>query len=116
MIGALTHRRITVLAAAGSLLALTACSVPGAVAPSTVPLTGPYVELGPIDEATSCGYTALFIPISNPKPVPDIIQDLVSSRGGKALIQVSSSSSSLFYLVGIRNCVTIKGKVVNFTK
>jgi hypothetical protein len=104
------------MAAVAVSLAAGGCTVPGAVAPATMPLTGKYVELGPMEEATSCGYTALIIPLKNPTPVADLIDDLIKSRGGDALIQVSSSSSSYFYLVGVKNCVTIKGKVVNFAK
>ena len=93
-----------------------ACTTPGAVAPSTMPLTGKYVELGPAEESSSCGYTFLFIPLGAPKPVSALIEDLIRSRGGDALIEVSSSSSSAFYLLGISQCLQVRGKVVKFTK
>jgi len=93
-----------------------ACATPGAVAPSTMPVTGRVVELGPVEEASSCGYTLLFIPLGAPKPVSALIQDLVRSRGGDALIEVTSGSSSAFYLLGVSNCLYIKGKVVKFTR
>ena len=93
-----------------------ACTTPGAVAPSTMPVTGKYVELGPPEESSSCGYTIFFIPLGAPKPVSTLIEDLIRSRGGDALIEVSSSSSSAFYLLGISHCLQVKGKVVKFTK
>lgn len=93
-----------------------ACTTPGAVAPSTMPVTGKYVELGPAEESSSCGYTVFFIPLGAPKPVSVLIEELVRSRGGDALIEVSSSSSSAFYLLGMSNCLQVRGKVVKFTK
>ena len=93
-----------------------ACTTPGAIAPSTMPVTGSYVELGPAEESSSCGYTFLFIPLGAPKPVSALIEDLIRSRGGDALIEVSSSSSSAFYLLGISQCLQVRGKVVKFTK
>ena len=93
-----------------------ACTTPGAVAPSTMPVTGKYVELGPAEESSSCGYTILFLPLGAPKPVSALIEDLVRSRGGDALIEVSSGSSSAFYLLGMSHCLQVRGKVVKFTK
>jgi len=93
-----------------------ACTTPGAVAPSTMPITGKYVELGPAEESSSCGYTILFLPLGAPKPVSALIEDLVRSRGGDALIEVSSGSSSAFYLLGMSHCLQVRGKVVKFTK
>lgn len=93
-----------------------ACTTPGAVAPSTMPVTGRYVELGPAEESSSCGYTIFFIPLGAPKPVSVLIEQLVKSRGGDALIEVTSSSSSAFYLLWMSQCVQVRGKVVKFTK
>lgn len=93
-----------------------ACTTPGAVAPSTMPVTRNYVELGPAEESSSCGYTILFLPLGAPKPVSVLIQDLVRSRGGDALIGVSSGSSTAFYLLGMSHCLYVKGRVVKFTK
>jgi len=95
---------------------MVACTTPGAVAPSTMPVTGRYVELGTAEESSSCGYTFLFLPLGAPKPVSALIEDLVRSRGGDALIEVSSGSSSTFYLVGMSHCLHVRGKVVKFTK
>lgn len=92
------------------------CTTPGAVAPSTMPVTGKYVELGAAEESSSCGYTILFIPIKNPKPVATVIEEMIKDRGGVALIEVSSSSSTTFYLFGVANCVQIRGTIVNFSK
>jgi len=93
-----------------------ACTTPGAVAPSTMPVTGRYVELGSAEESSSCGYTILFLPLGAPKPVSALIEDLVRNRGGDALIEVSSDSSSAFYLLGMSHCLHVRGKVVKFTK
>ncbi len=93
-----------------------ACTTPGAVAPSTMPMIGKYVELGPAEESSSCGYTILFIPLGAPKPVSALIEELIRSRGGDALIEVTSSSSSAFYLLGMSQCLQVRGKVVKFTK
>lgn len=92
------------------------CTTPGAVAPSTIPVTGKYVELGAAEESSSCGYTILFIPVKNPKPVATVIEEMIKSRGGVALIEVSSSSSTTFYLFGVANCLQVRGKIVNFSK
>ena len=93
-----------------------ACTTPGAVAPSTMPVTGRYVELGPAEESSSCGYTILFLPLGAPKPVSALIEDLVRSRGVDALIEVSSASSSAYYLLWMSHCLQVRGKVVKFTK
>jgi len=93
-----------------------ACTRPGATAPSTVPLAGTYVELGPPEENSSCGYTLLVFPLKNPRPVSQVIDQLIKRRGGEALIEITSSSSSTFYGVGVSNCVHVRGKVVNFIR
>ncbi len=90
------------------------CSTPGAVAPATLPIQGEYVEVGPVDERTSCGYAFLMIPFGNPDPVSDIIDAMVEARGGDALVKVSSESSSSFYILGSSNCFTVRGTVVRF--
>lgn len=101
------------LGVCGLLLSITACTTPGAIAPSTLPITAKYVELSKLEEASSCGYTILSIPLKNPQPVSNVIDELIKSRGGEALMDVTSSSSVLFYGLGFSNCVNIKGKVVN---
>jgi hypothetical protein len=93
-----------------------ACTTPGAIAPSTLPVTGKYVELGPFEALESCGYLFLFLPVGSPDHIADMIDTLVKSRGGDALIQVTSSSSTSWFLLGGSNCVHVKGKVVKFTK
>jgi hypothetical protein len=65
-----------------------------------------------MESSSSCGYTLLTIPIKNPKPVSTIIDEMVRSRGGDALMEVSSSSSITFYLLGVANCVEVHGKVI----
>ncbi len=88
------------------------CSTPGAVAPSTLPITGEYVEVGPMDERTTCGHAFLMIPFGSPEPISETIDALIQARGGDALVRVSSESSFSFYLLGSKNCVTIRGTVV----
>lgn len=97
-------------------LLATACTTPGAVAPSTMPVTGKYVELGPFEESESCGYLFLFLPVGSPDHIADMIDALVKSRGGDALIEVTSSSSTSWFLLGGSNCVQVRGKIVKFTK
>lgn len=97
-------------------LLATACTTPGAVAPSTMPVTGKYVELGPFEESESCGYVFLFLPVGSPDHIADMIDALVKSRGGDALIEVTSSSSTAWFLLGGSNCVQVRGKIVKFTK
>jgi len=88
-------------------------TTPGAIAPATLPIHGlKYVPLGETEEATSCGYTLLTIPLKNPKPLATVIDEMIKSRAGKALVEVSSSSSSAFYLLGVANCLTVRGRVV----
>jgi hypothetical protein len=93
-----------------------ACTTPGAVAPSTHPLSEDYVALSNLEEVSSCGYTILSVPVKNPQPVSDLIDELVKSRGGEALMDVTSNSSVFFYGVGVANCVSIKAKVVKRDK
>jgi hypothetical protein len=87
------------------------CAAPGAVAPSTLPVGEHYVELGKHDETSSCGYTILTIPVKNPAPLSEVIDEMVKARGGDALIEVTSRSSQAFYLLGMANCLAVQGKV-----
>jgi hypothetical protein len=93
-----------------------ACTTPGAIAPSTLPMSSAkYVPLSKTaEEVSSCGYTLLSVPLKNPQPVSVLIEELVKSRGGKGLVDVTSSSSFTFYGVGFANCVNIKGMAVNY--
>lgn len=93
-----------------------ACTTPGAVAPSTMPVTGKYVELSKFEERESCGYIAFVLPIGSPDHISDMIDSLVKEYGGEALIDVTSSSSTSWFLLGGSNCVHVRGKVVKFTK
>lgn len=101
---------------AGLIFSLMSCTAPGAISPSTLPMPANKepVKLSKLEEASSCGYTLLSIPLKNPQPVSALIDELVKSRGGKGLIDVTSNSSIIFYGVGIANCVSIKGMVVNY--
>lgn len=110
------HACRTVIACLCAGLLATACTTPGAVAPSTMPVTGKYVELGPFEESESCGYVFLFLPVGSPDHIADMIDALVKSRGGDALIEVTSSSSTSWFLLGGSNCVQVRGKIVKFTK
>ena len=92
-------------------LTVAACSMPGPIASSTMPVTGKYVELGGIEESTSCGITVL-IPISNPKPLAEVVDNMIKDKGGDALIEVSSGSSASPF----SRCITVRGKVVKFTR
>jgi hypothetical protein len=99
----------------GLLLLTTACTTPGAVAPSTLPL-GNYVGIGGKETSSSCGYTLLMIPIGFSQPVSDVIDEMISSRGGDALVEVSSQSWTTWYLLGWANCFEITGKVVKVSR
>lgn len=94
----------------GNILA--GCTTPGAAAPSTVPVGEHYVELSKQQENSSCGYTALMIPLKNPAPLSILIEEMLKTNGGDALIDVDSNSSSVFYGVGMANCLSVRGKVV----
>jgi len=107
--------RATALCLCMGLLAA-ACTTPGAVAPSTMPVTAKYVELGPAEVSESCGYLFLFLPVGSPDHIADMIDTMVKGRGGDALIDVTSSSSTSYYLLGGSNCVQLRGKVVKFSK
>lgn len=104
--------------AAAALVALlsAACTTPGAIAPSTIPVPGKYVELGGAEEASSCGLMLLVVPVKNPKPVVDVIEDLVKGKGGDALIEVSSRSYFASFLFFTTSCVEVRGKVVKFSQ
>lgn len=104
--------------AAAALVAFlsVACTTPGAIAPSTIPVPGKYVVLGGVEEASSCGFMLLVVPVKNPKPVADVIEDLVKGKGGDALIEVSSRSYFASFLVFTTSCVEVRGKVVKFSQ
>lgn len=91
---------------------LTGCFAPGAIAPSTLPVTEHYVELGGYEEASSCGYTFLTIPLKNPSSLSELIDEMVKARGGDALIDVTSYSRQVFYVLGLANCLDVEGKVI----
>lgn len=93
---------------------LSACTTPGAIAPSTIPVPGKYVELGGVEESSSCGTMILIVPIKYPKPVSDVIDQMIKNRGGDALIEVSSNSSFSTFLLFTTSCVEVRGKVVKF--
>ena len=105
---------IAICMAAGLLA--TACTFPGPVAPSTMPLTGKYVELGSPEVVSSCGFSLLGIRFKNPQSVYDAIQEMVKSRGGDALINVDSSSYGYFYLIASSDCFEIRGTVVKISQ
>ncbi len=107
--------RTTIVCLCAGLLA-TACTTPGAIAPSTMPVTAKYVELGPFDASESCGYLFFILPVGSPDHIADMIDAMVKGRGGDALIDVTSSSSTSYYLLGGSNCVQLRGKVVKFSK
>lgn len=90
------------------------CTTPGAVAPSTLPIRGEYVEMGPADETTSCGYAFLGIPFSNPDPLSEVIDSMVQARGGDALVNVTSHSDWTYFLIGSTHCFSVRGTVVRF--
>jgi hypothetical protein len=99
------------------LLSSMACTTtPGAIAPTSHPIPGRYVELSKLEEASSCGYTLISVPLKNPKPVSGVIDELIKSRGGEALIDVTSYSTVMFYGLGVENCVTVKAKVINIAR
>ena len=101
-----------------ALLQQVGCSSPGGMAPSTVPLPTRYVSLSPSegDEVSSCGVAILMLPLANPDPVSDVIQEIIDARGGDALVNVSSESSSTFFLIGKTNCLSVRGTVVRYEK
>jgi hypothetical protein len=104
---------------AGSLILLSsmACTTtPGAIAPTSLPIPGRYVELSKLEAASSCGYTLGTVPLKNPKPVSEVIDELIKSRGGEALVDVTSNSTVMFYGIGVENCVNVKAKVINIAR
>jgi hypothetical protein len=92
------------------------CTTPGAIAPSTIPLGEDWAPLSAREGISSCGYTFLTIPIKNPKPLSTLIDELTHTRGGNALIEVSSDSSVYFYLLGVANCLEVRGKIVKIAR
>ena len=93
-----------------------ACTTPGAIAPSTIPLGTNYVGISEKETRSSCGYTVLMIPVGFSQPVSDVIADMIASRGGDALVDVSSQSWTTWYVVGVANCFEITGKVVKISR
>jgi hypothetical protein len=110
-------RRFGTLAVCALLaLSLAACSTPGAIAPSTIPVPGKYVQLGGAEEASSCGLMLLVVPVKRPQPVADLIDDMIKNKGGDALIEVSSQSYFSTFLLFTHTCVEVRGKVVKFSR
>lgn len=107
---------IKVMALLGLTLITYGCTIPGAVAPSTLPLPERYVTLGGVETSSSCGYSLLVFSLWNPMPMSDLINDMVKAKGGDALIAVDSSSYNLWYVVGIANCFEVHGQVVKFSR
>lgn len=102
---------------AGLLALLTlSCSSPGAIAPSTIPVPGKYVALGGIETASSCGLMVLVVPVKHPKPLAELIDDLIKEKGGDALIEVSSESSFFTALLYTQSCLEVRGRVVKFSR
>lgn len=99
-----------------ALLLPAACTSPGAIAPSTIPVPGKYVALGGIETASSCGAMILVVPVKHPKPLAELIDDMVKEKGGDALIEVSSRSSFFTALVFTQSCIEVRGKVVKFAR
>ena len=56
------------------------------------------------------------IPVKNPAPLPTLINELITDKGGDALIDVTSSSSWTFYLLGVANCLEVQGKVIRINQ
>ena len=104
------------LATAWGFFLTTACTIPGAIAPSTIPLDANYVEISGKETSSSCGYTLLMLPLGSPSPVSEVIDEMISSRGGDALVEVSSQSWTTWYLLGWANCFEITGKVVRVVR
>lgn len=98
------------------LLFSASCTSPGAIAPSTIPITHKYTELGGIESASSCGLMVLVIPLKAPKPVSEVIDEMVKGKGGDALIEVSSRSSFMTALLFTRSCIEVRGKVIKFAR
>lgn len=101
---------------AGLLGTLAGCTTPGAVAPSTIPVGENFVELGTRQVNSSCGYTVLSIPVKNPASMSTLIDEMIAEKGGDALIEVTSNSSTAFYLLGAANCLEVQGKVIKVGK
>lgn len=89
-----------------------ACAAPGPLAPSTIPVTNNYVKLGGPETASTCGYTIFTIPLKNPAPLAGLIDDLIKSKGGDALVEITSQSTFAFYLLGWSQCMEVRGTVV----
>lgn len=98
------------------LLLTAGCTHPGAIAPSTIPLDTNYVEISGKETSSSCGYTLLILPLKFPSHVSEVIDEMISSRGGDALIEVSSQSWTTSYLIGQANCFEITGKIVKVSR
>lgn len=105
-------RMVHVMMGGVVVFTISACTTPGAITPSTIPVGEAVVQLTPREATSSCGYTILTIPIKNPKPLSGLIEEMIRSRGGDALIEVSSESSVFFYLLGVANCLEVRGKIV----
>ncbi|OQW62641.1 MAG: hypothetical protein A4S17_01230 [Proteobacteria bacterium HN_bin10] len=56
------------------------------------------------------------VPVKHPKPLSDLIDDLVKEKGGDALIEVSSESSFFTALLYTQACLEVRGKVVKFSR
>lgn len=92
---------------------LSACSTtPGPSAASTIPLDSHYVVLNQMETYSSCGVSLLFLPITNPVSLSELIERSVALLGGNGIVQVSSQSRFGSFLIGQVNCIEVMGIVV----
>lgn len=115
--GGLPRKRLARAVGLGlALLFPVACTSPGAIAPATIPVPGKYVALGGIETGSSCGMMILVVPVKHPKPLADLIDEMIKEKGGDALIEVSSQSSFFTTLLYTQSCLEVRGKVVKFAR
>lgn len=97
-----------------ALTALLGCShMAGGVAPSNIPINGPYNELGPA-KGTDCQYRLLgILPISGSNNTSQALQDAEASvAGANALIDIGVDSWTHNWILWTSHCTEVRATAV----
>ena len=97
---------------------LTACigRHPVAIAPTTVPVSGTYTVLGPVEES-DCGYALLMLlPMGSRDEPHEIIDRLVKEKGADALVAVTVEQRNMYAILWASSCTIVNGQAIKITR
>ncbi len=92
-------------------------TVPGGIAPSTVPIEGrSYTNLGPSAGTDSAIRLLGIFPISTGNSTRDAMETAIGKKGGDALINVTVEYYTEFWILFSRAVTEVQGDVIKFDK